>query len=136
MIVASIHGRLGGDPVERQTKTGKVMVTASLAVDAARDGSDEQPPIWIDLCSFGKTAEALLRHHKGDLVSAMGVLTRRAYTTRDGTRKEGWSLRVDALVSARSARPSGNRKPAPSSPQATPAENQPFNDPIPPWGAS
>jgi len=39
MIRASVYGRLGGDPVERQTRNGKAMVTASLAVNVFQEGS-------------------------------------------------------------------------------------------------
>ena len=55
MIRASAHGRLGGEPVSRRTKNDKPMVTASIAVDASRDGSDDQT-VWISLAAFGKTA--------------------------------------------------------------------------------
>ncbi len=64
MIQASIYGRLGGDPVERETRNGNAMATASLAVNVARASADEDTA-WFSLADFGKTGEALLRHHKG-----------------------------------------------------------------------
>ena len=52
MIQASIYGRLGADPVERETRAGKVMVTVSLAVNAGRpDAGDET--VWVSLVAFG-----------------------------------------------------------------------------------
>ena len=109
MIRASVYGRLGADPVERLTRNGKTMVTASLAVDAGRIdvGSSTQ---WISLAAFGRPADELARHAKGDLLAAMGPLYHTKFTARDGTEREGWSLTVDALMSTRTVRPGGGRK--------------------------
>jgi single-strand DNA-binding protein len=99
MIRASIHGRLGADPVQRETRVGKPMITASVAVDVGRPG-DEQAE-WVGVVAFGKTGEALAQHRKGDLLSAMGPLTRATYTDRDGKEKTSWSLLIESIVSAR-----------------------------------
>ena len=136
MIHAAVHGRLGADPVERQTRGGKTMVTASLAVNAGRVDVGEEV-VWISLAAFGRAAEALARHVKGDLIATMGPLYRTRYTTRDGTERTGLSLTVEAIVSARNVRPSGGRKrtePAKPVPSGAPADDgAPFDDPIP-WG--
>ena len=134
MIQASIYGRLGADPVERETRTGTVMVTASLAVDASRPDADEET-VWISLAAFGRAGKALARHAKGDLVAAMGALYRTRFTGRGGVEREGWSLTVEAIVSARTVRPGGGRKrtesakPAPAG--APTDEGVPFDDAIP-----
>ncbi len=135
MIRASIYGRLGGDPVERATSNGKTMVTASLAVNAARQGTDEDPE-WFSLVAFGRTADALVRHAKGDLVAAMGQLYRRHYTDRDGQQRQSWSLTAESILSARTVRPAGGRKrdkaQQPSgSATTTPDDGAPFDDAIP-----
>ncbi len=109
MIRASAYGRLGGDPVERETRNGNAMVTASLAMNVARANADEDTA-WFSLAAFGKTSETLLRHQKGDLLAAMGPLTRRAYTDRNGVDREGWALTCEQIVSARTVRPGGARK--------------------------
>ena len=134
MICASVYGRLGADPVERQTKNGKVMVTATVAVDAARHGADADTA-WFNLVAFCRAAEALARHVKGDLIACMGTLYRNRYTARDGQEREGWSLTVESIVSARTVRPGGGRKrteTAEPTPIGAPAVNgAPFNDSIP-----
>ena len=65
MICASVYGRLGADPVERQTKNDKLMVTATIAVDVARHDADADT-VWFGLVAFGRAAEALARHVKGE----------------------------------------------------------------------
>ena len=109
MIQASLYGRLGGDPVERKTGGGKVMVTAFLAVNAGQADAGEQT-VWFSLVAFGRTAELLIRHRKGDLLAAMGPLYRTRFTGRDGENREGWSLTAAAIMSARTVRPAGGRK--------------------------
>ncbi len=135
MIRASIYGRLGADPVERETKNGKAMVTVSLAVSAGRPDADEET-VWFSLAAFGRAAETLARHAKGDLLAAMGPLHRTRFTGRDGQERQGWSLTVESVVSARTVRPGGGRKRAEAAKPApidAPAGNgTPFNDPIPP----
>ena len=135
MIRASIYGRLGADPVERETRSGTEMVTVSLAVNAGRPDVGEETQ-WFNLVAFGRTADALARHVKGDLIGCMGTLYRNRYTGRDGQEREGWSLTVESVVSARTVRPGGGRKRAEAAKPApidAPAGNgTPFNDPIPP----
>ncbi len=135
MIRASLYGRLGGDPVERETRNGKAMVTGSLAVNAGRPDADEET-VWFSLAAFGRTADALARHAKGDLLATMGALHRTRFTGRDGQERENWSLTVDSIMSARTVRPSGGRKRAqPASTTtavaASPNDGAPFDDPLP-----
>lgn len=109
MITASVYGRTGGDPQERQTRNGQQMATVSLAVNVARPGANEVT-VWFSLAAFGQEAETLLRHCKGDLLAALGTMTLNRYTDRNGQERESWSLTCDAIVSARTVRPSGGRK--------------------------
>ena len=104
MIRASIYGRLGGDPIERSTYNDKPMATASLAVNAARANANEDI-VWVSLAAFGKTAEALLRNVKGDLLAAMGTLYRTRFTGRDGggTRRLGSHRRGHSVGPHRAA---------------------------------
>ena len=134
MIRVSVYGRLGSDLVKRETRTGKPMVTGSLAVSAGRPDADEETQ-WFNLIAFGRAAEDLVRHGKGDLIACMGPLYRNRYTAHDGQEREGWSLTVESIMSARTVRPGGGRKRAETAkptPAGAPAGNAtPFNDPIP-----
>ena len=100
MIRAAIHGRIGADPVQRETRTGKSMCTASVAVNVAKVG-EEAATEWIGIVAFGAVGEALARHAKADPISVMGTLTRSTFKGRDGQERCSWSLLAEAVLSAR-----------------------------------
>jgi single-strand DNA-binding protein len=144
MIRAAINGRLGNDPVTRDTSTGKAMVTASVAVNVAKPNEDAVTE-WISIAAFGSVSEMLARHAKGDVVMAMGTLTRSTFTGRDGQERTAWSLLTESLLSARTvydrphdstaaARPQRARAPRRSAhykkPQRPPAGPPMPNDPV------
>jgi single-strand DNA-binding protein len=108
MIQSSIYGRLGRDPKVTTTKTGKPMCTASIAVDVGKEPGEET--LWITVLAFGHLAEALQRHQQGDMIAAVGRLTRGRYTGTDGQERESWSLIADALHSSRTVRPGPRRQ--------------------------
>ncbi|MCI0654450.1 MAG: single-stranded DNA-binding protein, partial [Methylococcaceae bacterium] len=109
LITASIYGRTGTDPKPGQTKTGKPMCSVSVAVDIGKDSEPET--LWVSILAFGKGAEALQRHAKGDMIAAMGRLSRSHYTGSDGKERESWTLLAEALHSSRTVRPNAGRKP-------------------------
>jgi single-strand DNA-binding protein len=122
-MTASIaaYGRLGSDPRAVTTKSGKAMTVATLAVDI---GEADGPPLWLGVVAFGKLADDLLRHRKGDTLSLSGRLQVRHWTDSDGAQREQWQVVADALVSARTVRP-GARKARPAGDDA-----RPFDDPL------
>lgn len=112
MMQASAYGRLGGDPRRIETRTEKTMAVGSLAVDV-HDGRGEADaaPLWLGIVAFGRVADDLLRHVKGDLLSVSGRLQRNVWTDRKtGEVREQLQVVADALVSARTVRPGGGRK--------------------------
>lgn len=120
----AFHGRLGGDPRTIETKTGKSMTVASVAVDAGDTGD---PALWVGIVAFGRLADELRRHHKGDMLSAAGRVQVRQYTGSDGEARQQLQIVADALLSARTVRPAGTRQRLPA-PDAPPRD--PFDDPI------
>lgn len=102
------YGRLGRDPEMRTSQSGKEWATASIAVDASRAEGD--PPLWFKIVTFGRTAEALARHAKGDLISVSGRLEVNRWATQTGERREDLQIIADTIVSARTVRPGGGRK--------------------------
>jgi len=129
MIRASIYGRLGQDPKERQTGRGAPMATASLAVTTVQPGQ-EPATTWFSLLAFGKQAEILLRHRRGDLLATMGEMQRTFFTDRNGQDRESWSFLVETIVSARTTRPGGGRRRQRSDGHTAVEAAEPFNDDI------
>ena len=81
-------------------KTGKPMTVASpLAVDQG----EGKPTLWVKLIAFGQRAEHLVKHAKGDTVSAVGRLQLAEWTDREGATRQSFELVPDTLVSARQA---------------------------------
>ena len=110
MIYASIHGRLGSDPVASTTKADKAMARVSVAVDVTPYNAVDPESLWVGLLAFGQIAEDLQRAGKGEMVTAQGRMTRGHYIAKDGSQRESWTMIADSVVTARSARPSGKRR--------------------------
>ena len=55
------YGRLGRDPRQHETRTGRAMTTATLAVTVeARGGEDgDEDTLWFDVMAFGRVTEDL-----------------------------------------------------------------------------
>lgn len=111
-MIASIHGRLTADPVRRTTKSGKDMTTVTVAIDVTGNSEDQQT-LFIGLLAFNRAADDLARASKGETCTAMGKVTKSVYTPAGGEPRENWSLLADAVVVAKSARPSGRKATAP-----------------------
>ena len=106
----AIYGRLGSDPAGRQSQAGNPWATVSIAVDLGK--GDDEATMWFNVIAFGRVAETLCRHRKGDLLSVSGRLQLNRWTDRDGAERETLQVVADAIVSARSVRPSGGRRSA------------------------
>lgn len=104
----SAYGRLVADPNTRTTGKGTNMAMARLAVslpcNAAEDG---QATFWLGVLAFGKQADALARHVKGDLVSVVGNMQLNQWTGQDGGTQQGYQVIADSVLSARTVRPGG-----------------------------
>lgn len=104
----SAYGRLVADPQTRTTGKGKNMAMACLAVllpcNTAEDG---QSTFWLGVIAFGKQADALARHVKGDLVSVAGSMQLNQWKGQDGGTLQGYQVLADSVISARTVRPGG-----------------------------
>ncbi len=107
---ATVYGRCAFDPRQHTTRANKPMTTCRLAVDATGHNADEQQTLWFDVLAFGRNAESLADVSKGQMVSAMGKVTRSVYTAKTGEEREQLTLLADAIVTARSGRPGGRRQ--------------------------
>ena len=126
-VTISLSCRLGRDPESRTTTGGRDMALASIAVDLSA-GRDADPETWwVSLLAFGHVAAELIKHRKGDRLVVMGHLQRSRCQPRGGEDRESWTVLCDAVLGARSPRPSGGRK-APCGPVEGDRARQ---DPVP-----
>lgn len=104
----SAYCRLVADPETRTTGKGTNMAMARLAVslpcNAAEDG---QATFWLGVIAFGKQAEALALHAKGDMVSVAGNMQLNRWTGQDGRTQQGYQVLADSVLSARTVLPGG-----------------------------
>lgn len=106
----SAYGRLVADPQTRTTANGTSMAMGRLAValpcHAAEGG---EVTFWLGVVAFGKQADALAGHVKGDLVSVAGAMQINQWTGKDGGTQQGYQVVADSVISARTVRPGGKR---------------------------
>lgn len=82
--VVTLVGNLATDPVLKQLDGDRKVCNLRLAVNDQRD----QPPLFIDVATFGTQAEACARYlAKGRAVAVTGRLVYREWLADDGTRR-------------------------------------------------
>ncbi len=77
------------------------MATASIAVTLPTRESDETQ--WFSLIAFGRTAEVLGKHAKGDALAVMGNLQLNVWTTKAGEERRDLQVLVEAIMTPRRA---------------------------------
>ena len=108
----SAYGRLVADPQIRTTTSGTSMTMARLAVSLPCNATDEgQATFWLGVVAFGKQAEILAKHQKGDLVSVAGNMQINQWSGQDGVQKEQPQVIADSVISARTSRPNTKARP-------------------------
>lgn len=84
-VQTSIYGRLTVDPQTHKTRTGTAMTSAKLVIDVPCKEEPEGKATWrVSLMAFGKQAELLARHFKGNMVSVSGQLQLNRWKAQDG----------------------------------------------------
>ena len=128
MMRLAIHGRLGRDAKLIDTQSGKPMAVASIAVDLPDKAGDYKTE-WLELLAFGRMAEQLAGHKKGEAVSAYGRGQINEY--QNNTREVSRQLQVvvDGIVSASAVQSSIEKKNTGRDDHGSEAE--PLDDSIP-----
>ncbi|KLP39512.1 single-stranded DNA-binding protein [Enterobacter ludwigii] len=104
------HGRIAADIQTKPTSSGGNMAFTRIAVSLpCRAAESGEATMWLGVTAFGKQADALARHQKGDLVSVSGQLQVNQWTGQDGGTQSGYALVADSVISARTARPGGKK---------------------------
>lgn len=116
-------GRLTRDPELRYANSGVAICNFSLAVDR-RFKSDGQPEVdFINVVTFGKTAEFAIKwFSKGLRVGAMGRIQTRNWEGDDGKRHYATDVIAESLDFADGKRDNNEQK------QQTNSDDLDFND--------
>ena len=104
------YGRLVDDPQVKQTSKGTPMTLARMAVSLpCSQAQDGQATLWLSVIAFGKQADFLAKHQKGDVASVSGTMQVSQWTGQTGETRQGWQVIADSVISARTARPGGKK---------------------------
>jgi single-strand DNA-binding protein len=80
----TLVGQLTGDPVRRSLPDGRSVCDLRLAVNDQR----EQPPLYIDVVTFGAGADACAEYlTKGRAVAVTGRLVHHEWKAKDGSKR-------------------------------------------------
>lgn len=91
----SAYGRLVADPQTRTTGKGTNMAMARLAVALPCNAADNgEATFWLGVIAFGKQADALAKHRKGDLVSVAGNMQLNQWTGRKRRLSTVWQILI------------------------------------------
>ena len=120
------YGRLVADPQLKTTNKGTQMAFP-LPCSQADDGT---ATMWLSVLAFGRQADALAKHHKGELVSVAGNMQVSQWTGQNGETRRGWQVIADSVISARTARP-GQATDALNRAKQQSGNDDPYGDNIP-----
>ncbi|ULR31772.1 single-stranded DNA-binding protein [Dickeya fangzhongdai] len=106
----SAYGRLVADVQNSTTRTGNAMSFTRIAVPLpCQKAENGEATFWLAVTAFGKQADALAKHQKGDRVSVSGNMQITQWTDSTGTMQTGYQVIADSVVSARTVRPGGRK---------------------------
>lgn len=86
------YGRIAADIQTKTTSHDKSMAFTRIAVALpCRTTENGESVMWLGVTAFGKQAEALAKHQKGDLVSVSGQLQINQWTGQNGETHSGYA---------------------------------------------
>ncbi|EOT6651707.1 single-stranded DNA-binding protein [Escherichia coli] len=105
------YGRLVDDPQVKQTSKGTPMTLARMAVSLpCSQAQDGRATLWLSVLAFGKQADQLAGHEKGNVISVSGTMQISQWTGQNGETRQGYQVIADSVISAKTVRPGGSRR--------------------------
>ncbi|MFS7239159.1 single-stranded DNA-binding protein [Serratia proteamaculans] len=87
------YGRLVADVQSKTTSNGSTMAFTRMAVSLpCHSAENGEASFWLGVVAFGKQADALARHGKGDMVSVSGNMQVNQWTAQDGSTASGYQV--------------------------------------------
>jgi single-strand DNA-binding protein len=104
----TVAGIVGNSEL-KQLNSGDAILNFSIADSEGRD----KPTIWWNCSLFGKRAESLAPYvQKGSKVTAVGKVSQRQYTDKNGIEKTSMEIRVNEIA-LQGGKEQAESKPAP-----------------------
>src|SRR4051812_40621420 len=89
-------GRLGNEPIQRETKNGLAVVHFSLATSRKVAEQQESETQWHKVVVWGKQAEACKQYlHRGQAFFVEGMVRTRKYTGKEGDSRLSFEVHAD-----------------------------------------
>lgn len=90
----TFQGRMTRNPELRRTQSGKAVTSFTLAVDDDYKAADgEKTTAFVDCVAWGTLAETVAKYFaKGQMAIAVGRLTFRDWTDRDGQKRRSTEI--------------------------------------------
>jgi len=124
------HGRLVADVQSKTISNGNQMAFTRMAVALpCQKAENGETTLWLAVTTFGRQAELLSKHSKGDIISVSGSLQVSLWVDGNGETQSGLQVIADSVISARTVRSGGNRKPSNGSKSQQPAPQ--YSDDVP-----
>ncbi len=116
MNTIQLIGRLTQDPELRSTEGGMAKTTLRLAIPRRMKDGKEQAPVYVDVVTFAKQAEAVAKHlAKGRRVAVTGRLEYREWKAQDGSPHSRHEVIADSVSFLDAApKPETNGAPEPA----------------------
>lgn len=95
---ATVIGHLGRDPETRNTTSGTLVFSATLAVNTGF--GDKKRTTWWNVSAFGKTAETLERFNlaKGAAIGFTGEPSNREWTDKENNTRVSLELSANGFI--------------------------------------
>lgn len=91
-----VMGRCGKDPEIRMTQKGTAVASVTLAVDRDYSADQNKETDWVDVVSFGKTAEFVDKYFsKGQMAVVTGRLQIRNWEDKEGNKRRSAEILAD-----------------------------------------
>lgn len=99
---AQLIGRIGKDPEQKYTQSGRSICTFSLATDESyktKDGEKVQKTTWHNIVIWGKLSETAAQYlTKGQLVYVEGKIDKRQYETEKGEKRTAMDIVAERFI--------------------------------------
>ena len=115
MNTIQLIGRPTTDPELRYTPTGMATTTLRMAVPRRKRNGEDQPPVYVDVVTYGAQAEAVAKYvTKGRRVAVTGRLEYREWKDQDDRPHSKHEVVADQVEFLDSPKQNGTPSPDPA----------------------